>query len=83
MVEDDEERRRLALPKADSDGLAPELIGDILNRVLAGLRTARLGARRGGEPVSDEGKGSPPAHARSTSELMPASSRSMERCRSS
>jgi len=55
---DDEERPGLALPKADSDGLAPELIGDILDRVLA-----RLGARRGGGPVSDEGKGSPPAHA--------------------
>jgi len=56
MTEDDEERRGLALPKADSDGRQPELIGDILDRVLA-----KLSARRGGGPVSDEGKGSPPA----------------------
>jgi hypothetical protein len=56
MVEDEETRHGLASPKADSDGLAPELIGDILDRVLA-----RPGARRGGEPVSDESKGSPPA----------------------
>jgi hypothetical protein len=62
MVEDEETRSGLALPKADSDGRQPELIGDILDRVLAGLRPARLGARRGGGPVSDEGKGSPPAH---------------------
>ena len=55
MTEDDEERRGLALPKADSDGLPPELIGDILDRVLA-----RLGARAGGGR-SDESKGSPPA----------------------
>jgi len=61
MGRSDEERPGLALPKADSDGRQPELIGDILNRVLAGLRPARLGARRGGGPVSDEGKGSPPA----------------------
>jgi hypothetical protein len=83
MVEDDEERRRLALPKADSDGRQPELIGDILDRVLAGLRPARLGMRKAGGGRSDESKGSPPAklaHARSG---RPASSRSMERCRAS
>jgi len=60
MVEDEETRSGLALPKADSDGLAPELIGEILDRVLAGLRPARLGARAGGGR-SDESKGSPPA----------------------
>jgi hypothetical protein len=59
-VKSDIPKQRLALPKADSDGRQPELIGDILDRVLAGLRTARLCARAGGER-SDEGKGSPPA----------------------
>jgi len=58
MGRTDDEERRLALPKADSDGRQPELpIGEIIrDRVLA-----KLGARRGGGPVSDEGKGSPPA----------------------
>jgi hypothetical protein len=51
-----------APPSAEPEGRQPfELIGRITDRVLAGLRPARLGARKAGGGRSDEGKGSPPA----------------------